>query len=387
MSNPDSALPDPAQRWLLEAALRDGDAAVGAWRQWVRAIEFDEMDAASQRLIPLLARNLERLDIDHPDRGRMRGIHRYWWSRNQILLHRLPQVLDVLRAERIDAMVLKGIPLALRYYDDIGLRPMADFDLLVRTEDADRAVGALHAGGWTINEPVRVFRRDRTVDVYARPGVGFVAGDDTQCDLHWHLLHDCCWDGADDTFWTHATTLEWRGHTFLVPSPTDLLLHVIVHGTAFNLMPPIRWIADTVQVLRTAPDEIDWDRMMALAERRWLTIVVREAFELVIRIAGIGPPADVMHRLRTTPVAWAEKLDYQRRLVDVDYRYTVVGRWCQLSRQYAELSPSRRLLRAPTFMQQIWAVESKARLPFTFAFRIVPSYLARVVRGSAAPTA
>lgn len=384
---PTSALPDEPQRLLLAAALQDGAAAVDAWRAWVRAIAFDEMDAASQRLIPLLARNLQRLGVDHPDLGRMRGIHRYWWSRNQILLRKLPQVLAALHAAGIAAMVLKGVPLALRYYDDVGLRPMTDFDLLVPTTDADRALAVMEAHQWTINEPVRVFRRDRRIDVYARPGVGFIAPDRTECDLHWHLLHDCCWDGADAPFWEHATTLAWQEQDFLVPQTTDLLFHVIVHGAAFNLMPPIRWIADAAQVMRHAPGEIDWNRLLDQAERRWLTVVVREGLAQVAALSGTAPPSWVTERLQRVHPTWAERREYQRRLVDAHYRYTVLGRWAQLSRQHAEVSAPRRLAHVASFMQQIWAVDRKAVLPFTLAFRIVPSYVARIVRGSPAPAA
>jgi hypothetical protein len=378
---PESALPSPAQRLLLKACLLEGAPAVCAWEEWTATVALDDVDSASQRLIPLLARNLHAAGITHPDLGRMRGIHRYWWSRNQVLLRRLPAVLGVLRAEGIDPVVLKGVPLALRYYEDAGLRPMADFDVLVPTEHADRAVEVLHRDGWTVNEPVWIFRRDGRVDTYARPGVGFVAADRTQCDIHWHMLHDCCWDGAEDDFWQRAESLEWQGNTFLVPQTTDLLFHVIVHGAAYNNIAPIRWIADAAVVMRKAPDDIDWDRIVRLAEQRMLTLVVRRAFEQLAELSGTAAPAEALRQLARVRVSWAERREYARRVVDIDYRYTIVGRWCELSRQHGRVSLSRRISRIPGFMQQIWAVDRKAALPLTLAFRIVPAYVARVVRG------
>ena len=382
---PESALPTHAQRLLLKACLLEGAPAVCAWEEWSETVALDDVDAASQRLIPLLARNLRAAGISHPDVGRMRGIHRYWWSRNQVLLRKLPAVLGLLRAEGIEPLVLKGVPLALGYYEDAGLRPMADFDVLVKTEHADRAVELLHRDGWTVNEPVWIFRRDGRVDTYARPGVGFVAPDRTQCDIHWHMLHDCCWDGADTDFWQRAVRLEWQGNSFLVPQATDLLFHVIVHGAAYNNVAPIRWIADAAIVMRKAPDAIDWDRLVALAERRMLMLVVRRAFEQLAELSGTTAPAEVMRRLAAAHVSWAERREYARRVVDIDYRYTIVGRWCELSRQNANASLSRRISRIPGFMQQIWAVDRKAALPLTLAFRIVPAYVARVVRGKALP--
>jgi Uncharacterised nucleotidyltransferase len=386
-AEPESALPDRAQRLLLVAALGEGAPAIAAWEQWSHLVPLNDVDPASQRLIPLLARNLRRAGIDHPDLGRMRGIHRYWWSRNQILLRKLPAVLDMFRRERIDTMLLKGVPLALGYYDDVGLRPMADFDVMVRTEHADRAVALLHREGWLINEPVRVFRRDGLVDTFARPGVGFVAPapDTTECDIHWHMLHDCCWDGADDEFWARAQQQEWQGESFLVPQATDLLFHVIVHGAAYNKIAPIRWIADAAQILRTAAVQIDWDRFIALAVRRRLTVVVGEALGQLAELVGVHAPLAVEARLGEIGASWAERREYRRRLVDTDYRYTIVGRWCELSRQYGEHGLLGRIARIPEFMQQIWSVDNKVELPVTLAFRIVPAYVTRVVRGKAVP--
>jgi hypothetical protein len=248
-------------------------------------------------------------------------------------------------------------------------------------QPAARAGEVLHRAGWTVNEPVWIFRRDGSVDTYARPGVGFVAADRTQCDIHWHMLHDCCWNGADDGYWARAVRLEWQDCSFLVPQTTDLLFHVVVHGAAYNNVAPIRWIADAAVVMRKAFAEIDWNRIVELAEQRMLTLVMRRAFEQLGELSGTHAPAETMRRLTEAHVSWAERREYEQRVVDIDYRYTIVGRWCELSRQHGHASLSRRISRIPGFMQQIWSVDSMAALPVTLAFRIVPAYVARVVRG------
>ena len=137
---PSGARPSTELELLLRAALSDAQSAETAWHEWRRRVSFDDMGEASMRLMPLVSKNLADHGIEHDLTARLRGIHRYWWSRNQRLLHRLGKVHDVLAAESIDVMVLKGVPLALRYYDDPGLRPMSDFDVLVPTGDADRAL-------------------------------------------------------------------------------------------------------------------------------------------------------------------------------------------------------------------------------------------------------
>ena len=79
-------LPSAAQRLLLEAALGDGEAAVAAAREWSLLVDLDRIDFGSFRLLPLLVRNLERLDIELPSSDRLRGIYRRCWYRNQVLL-------------------------------------------------------------------------------------------------------------------------------------------------------------------------------------------------------------------------------------------------------------------------------------------------------------
>jgi hypothetical protein len=110
-SLPESALPSEEHRLLLRAALLDDAAA--AWCEWNRRVALDDMDEASMRLMPLVSANLRRLGVEHGHVRRLRGIHRYWWSRNQMLMRRLAIVLDGFNRESIPVMVLKGVPLAL----------------------------------------------------------------------------------------------------------------------------------------------------------------------------------------------------------------------------------------------------------------------------------
>ncbi len=58
--------PTRQQELLLRAALLDGDSARESWKEWRSAIDIDLIDLGSQRLLPLLYRNLNRLEIEDP---------------------------------------------------------------------------------------------------------------------------------------------------------------------------------------------------------------------------------------------------------------------------------------------------------------------------------
>jgi hypothetical protein len=378
---PASARPSPDLVLLLRAALCDARIAAEAWRTWCKRASFDDMGEASMRLMPLISKNLATHGIEHELTGRLRGIHRYWWSRNQNLLHRLAKVIDVLAAESIDIMVLKGVPLALRYYGDPGLRPMSDFDLLVPTHKADRALELLRDGGWKPTEPIRIRLADSMIDTRVYPGVGLADGEGQECDLHWHVLHDCCFDGADESIWRHAETLAIHDRCFRVPDATDLFMHVCVHGATYNPMPPVRWVADAAMIVRTAGARIDWDRLIVEAEARLLSVVMREAIDVVREVADADIPESVMTRLRATRTRRVEEREYRLRQRDKGYLRTLTGRRCQFRRQYPSAGPLARVAKLPDFLQQIWSLPTKRAIPKIALFYVLPAYLRRVVTG------
>ena len=66
----------------------------------------------------------------------------------QWMMH-LGECVDLLEACGAHPVVLKGLPLAQRLYGTIAVRPSADLDLFIATEEREAAHRALTAAGWT----------------------------------------------------------------------------------------------------------------------------------------------------------------------------------------------------------------------------------------------
>ncbi len=373
-NQPQTALPTEAQQHLLRAALGRGEGVEQAWKQWLAAVDFDDIDYASQRLVPLLRSNLIAHGIDHPLLPRMKGIHRFFWTKNHVRLRALATVAEAFARHDIPLMALKGVPLALVYYSDAGLRPMSDFDLLVPFAEADRAVRLLLEEGWSQQEPGSIYGPDGRIDTESRHGACFVQ-EDQECDLHWHLLYDGWWPEADDGLWERSVPLEVQGQQLRGPSPADMIFHLLVHGSTYNELPPFRWYADLAEMLRKQESKIDWSVLEERARRLLLVAVVRDMMERFdALLPGILPPA-ALARIQALPVSRIERLELAQRLRDKDYRYTPVGRWAQFRRRYPSGSPLRH---GPTFLQSVWAVQSPWALPTEFLFRALPAYLGRL---------
>lgn len=307
MSTPDSCWPTSAQQLLLKALLLHGTEAVGAWQQWTRAVELDDLDAESIRLLPQLYRSLKREAVRDPTMRKLKGVYRHTWYGNHVRLRDAAVVIGELRRRGIDAMLLKGMALTLLHYRDVGLRPMDDVDILVRTRQWRPAVETLTGLGWRPRVPVTPRHAE------ASHAMDFANAQDQRIDLHWHLLPDSCWPSADDEYWAHASATTLHGVPVSVLAATDQLFHACVHGVRWEPVPPVRWVADAAVILNDPAVEIDWNRLVRLAERQRLTLPLRHGLAYLEAAFSLPVPAHVLTELRETHVSRGERREYLLR--------------------------------------------------------------------------
>ncbi len=256
--------PDAAQTILLHAALDTGGDAPGHFERWLHMVDLErDLDQGSFNTLPMVWATLSAKSWDHPEMPRLKGIFRNSWVRAARRIAAAEDVLKLLRAADIPTMAVKGLPLGLAYYAKPALRPMNDIDIVV---PADRARAA---GNALIREGFVAPQANWGVDLVLRHAMQHVHPDKGEADLHWHVLFECPRSGCDDHFWKGGTPLTVGGETTLQPSPTDLLIHVIVHGIRWNPFPPMRWIVDAAVILRSG-HAIDWQRMVLFARENRL---------------------------------------------------------------------------------------------------------------------
>jgi hypothetical protein len=295
--------PDERQQALLVAAVLEGEAARAAWSRWRAQSVLDEIDDASYRLLPQVYRNLVSLGEEDPWLGRLRGIYRYHWYRNQLLARTAAGALVPLEQAGIPTLVLKGAALARLHYGSIGARPMQDVDILVPRPRATEAMRALRAAGFTDEEA----SPDSRLDVLH--GAGFNAPDGAGVDLHWHALSQPARD--DDDLWARSVPLELGGAATRALGPADQLVHVCVHGSIWNALAPIRWVADSLMVLRSSGDHVDWDGLVASARGRGCTLTLAAALDYLRTGLGAPVPERVVTELSRSPTSRVERCAYR----------------------------------------------------------------------------
>src|ERR1700676_5146884 len=131
-THPPPFLPTDDQALLLQACFALPERALVAWQAWRTRFEVDHVDAASRRLLPLLAASLRKAGVETTALAPDAEAQRQGWIRYQALAGKSARAIEALAAAGVPTMMLKGATLAASHYDDPALRPMGDVDMLVR---------------------------------------------------------------------------------------------------------------------------------------------------------------------------------------------------------------------------------------------------------------
>lgn len=242
------------------------------------------------------------------------------------------RVLHALNRSGISATLLKGSALRELIFHEPAHRSMGDLDLLVGTAELDTALRALREAGYSADPPeaMRAQRRHHFHYLLTHPR-GFIV------ELHWALSEP----GAQTTldakaFMRRAESIGRAGSAaFRVPSPEDLLVHVVSQNAddAFGLL---RRVVDVDRIIARWP-ELDWEYVVRAAQLARLDIVLAASLRIAERIMHSDVPPSVLERLQVPaasrfhlallqPVAWVVSLPSARR----DTAFEAMRLWCTL---------------------------------------------------------
>jgi hypothetical protein len=299
-------LPSPAETLLLQAALLPGPAAIEAWREWQRLVDFDDIDLGSRRLLPLLFDNLTQLGVQDPILAKYQGLKKLHWYHNRLLFHQLEPILEAFAAAQLPAMPVKGCALNLLGYFLPGQRPMTDLDIVVPQARAFDAAAILEQLGWQLdssqNQPLS------PAEVRFTAHGKFAKGKVLVVELHWESPTQFLRGPAPDDAWQRSLPASFQGHPCRVLNPADQLLHVCAHGAPANAIAPIRWAADALALVRAG--NIDWPDFLNQAKRHRLVPFVRDHLRFLAEKLAAPIPAETLDALD------AVKIDsFERALV------------------------------------------------------------------------
>jgi len=240
------------------------------------------------------------LDLDHPARPILATRYRRTWHRNQVLLFRARPLLARIGELTGRAVVLKGgAMISSAYYDDLGVRPLLDLDVLVERAPVEPVVEWALAHGWHILKGLRA------EDIYTvHHAIDLVYPDDGAVDLHWALLVHGRNPTRDREFLEGARPAELGGMPIHVLQPTPQLFHTAAHVKPVG----IRHLVDIISMVERDGEEIDWPALVdEVIERRTIAYTMR-TFDLVEQAKPGTIPAAALERLVQARRHWSDDI-------------------------------------------------------------------------------
>ncbi len=304
-----SFLPTIHQELLLKACLLDGPDAIAAWETWRVDVDVDRLDSGSRKLLPLLYHNLRKQHVEDPLMQKLKTTFLATWYENQLLIRSAVSLISLLHKSGVPTMALKGAALSALYYEHIGLRPMADMDLLVPPTKAAGVISRMKQAGWA---PGKVLP-GLCVNSYLKIKHGFEFRDESgrKVDLHWHVLDECLTLDSDLEFWESRCSLDLNGEPTSCLNPADQLLHTCVHGAKWSETPPIRWVADAMMILNSPEKEVDWNRLCVQAQKRRLVMPIKDCLTYLKHTLDAPIPSDFLRQFGGLPISGIERRQYK----------------------------------------------------------------------------
>jgi hypothetical protein len=248
---------------LAERPLRDAaDRRVAAWLRGIAAggeAALGPVDDATAHV--LRGTRLDALAYAHGARHpALDGVERREFAAVTLRLTALARALDALRATGTPVAVLKGLPLAQRYWGDAYVRPASDVDLLVDPSDYARARAALVAIGFAVRDDwVPSWYLERWFYHETLEGTGPLRGS---MELHWDYVRPGLGDTDVRGLLGAAVAIDVAGRSLPAPAPPWQLLVVAAH--AVHEFFGARHLLDVTLVAR-ALDAADWRVAVDLA--------------------------------------------------------------------------------------------------------------------------
>lgn len=268
---------DRQQRLMLESLILPSPGNSVSFKQWMAEADLRAMDFQTLRLVPALYDTFLRNGSPSAKGVTMKGVYRYFDYRNSLLAATGRRVVERMINSGIDLVLFKGIALALRYYGKLVLRPMTDFDVLVRRAALPSAEEILSDFGYRyLYDPQK-----KESDLHAHDYVHL----NLSCfDLHWSAVYESPQSGVDAGIWDRVEFFDWNGLVVKLMSPEDLLLTTILNGVRTPGSVSLQWIHDVSIIVKSEP-KIRWEVLWGEAKARGLR---KQVFEALVFMDSLG---------------------------------------------------------------------------------------------------
>ena len=245
----------------------------------------------------LLCHNFKRLKLDVPREIIEKFGAAYWATvaQNIRLYDELERILNGVAHEGVEAIVLKGIPLCRCLYQDLGLRPSGDIDLLIRFDDLVRLSPSLRSMGYlpTGEDIQELVRRN-----WFKTGFFKKNGFPVSLEIHWNCVQPTRARPNIDLMWTRRQNIAMDGLSLRLLSYEDMLLYLCAHLSYHSFDLRLIWMCDLHEIISQKGLTLDWSYIFKQANQQRLQTPLFVALDYLRSVFGADIPANILKEIK-----------------------------------------------------------------------------------------
>ena len=237
------------------------------------------------------AESLEQLKMAHR-RTLMRGMY---------FRQELQQILAALYKENIPVILLKGAALVETVYQDPGVRPMTDLDLLVPAQSAESAQEIVKGLGYAQGGNPEDYEDTEKNHRHLPLLVGL--GKPTVVEVHRHVVRlDSPLHFDIGGFWERAEEIELAGTRAMILCPEDQIIHLALNfllDRRFSSATSLGQLTDISEVVAQNRDRFRWQLLLDTLDAYELRSAVGCTLVLARDLLNTPVPESVVAELRS----------------------------------------------------------------------------------------
>jgi len=236
----------------------------------------------------------------------------YQAARNTLISRESEHVLQSLEKEEVQVIIFKGLALVDLVYNDIGMRSMADIDILVKRPDLNKLDSVLRAHGYRtqlkINDlPRSSFNAQRNSLLYVSDRIGAVS-----IHVYWHIVNflpykkNIAFKINMDSIWQDSCIVMLGQGRIRIFSTHHNIIYLCLHALQHSYK-PLLLLCDINELVRLEKDRINWDNLTQEAISFGLSKYVYYGLYLTAEILEAQIPQKTLVALRPKKISIFEK--------------------------------------------------------------------------------
>lgn len=227
--------------------------------------------------------------------------------RNTVLYTELKKIICILQTEEIAHILLKGSGLAPIIYNDIGQRPMADIDLLVKKEDIYRLIRCLSPHGYSLTQAdshINHLLRFENEIVLTKPGLVNVF-----LEAHWTIFDSPYYQAIIPPTWLWQSAIKYRfeDQEILLLGHHAQILHLCGHLYLHHTGNEVLWQFDLAAWVDKFNAQISWDELLSFAQKFKLVQPIKFLIPKISKDYGVSISPDILIKIENLVVSISEQ--------------------------------------------------------------------------------